>query len=100
MPDKPYHHGSLEQAMLDAAIEVVCSTGITSLSLRELARSIGVSPSATYRHFPSREHLVMRVSQRSREALARDLIAASARIKGTNTKRRSGRLATPTCSLR
>ena len=89
MPDKPYHHGSLEQALLDAAMEVVRTAGIGSLSLRELARSVGVSPSATYRHFPSREHLVMRVSQRSREALAHDLIAAAARISGSNTKRRS-----------
>jgi len=89
VPDKPYHHGSLEQALLDAAMEGVRTNGIGSLSLRELARSVGVSPSATYRHFPSREHLVMRVSQRAREALARDLIAASGRITGSNTKRRS-----------
>lgn len=89
MPDKPYHHGSLEQALVGAAMEVVRSSGIGSLSLRELARTVGVSPSATYRHFPSREHLAMRVSQRSREALALELIAASSRIAGSNTKRRS-----------
>jgi len=87
--DKPYHHGSLEQALVDTALAVVREAGIGGLSLRDLARTIDVSPSATYRHFPSRDHLVMRVSQRSREALAHELISASSRIVGSNTKRRS-----------
>lgn len=89
MPDKPYHHGSLEEALVGAAMNVVEDMGIAGLSLRDLARTVGVSPSATYRHFPSREHLVMRVSQRSREALARTLLVARDGIVGNNTKRRS-----------
>lgn len=87
--DKPYHHGSLEKALVGAAMNVVEDMGIAGLSLRDLARTVGVSPSATYRHFPSREHLVMRVSQRSREALARTLLVARDGIVGNNTKRRS-----------
>ena len=87
--DKPYHHGSLEQALVDTALAVVRELGIDALSMRDLARTIDVSPSATYRHFPSRDHLVMRVSQCSREALAHELISASSRIVGSNTKRRS-----------
>ncbi len=87
--DKPYHHGSLEQALVDTALAVVRELGIDALSLRDLARTIDVSPSATYRHFPSRDHLVMRVSQCSREALARSLLAARDGIIGSNTKRRS-----------
>lgn len=86
---KPYHHGSLEQALVDTALAVVRELGIDALSMRDLARTIDVSPSATYRHFPSRDHLVMRVSQCSREALARSLMAARDGIIGSNTKRRS-----------
>lgn len=87
--NRPYHHGSLEQALVDTALAVVRELGIDALSMRDLARTIDVSPSATYRHFPSRDHLVMRVSQCSREALARSLMAARDGIIGSNTKRRS-----------
>jgi AcrR family transcriptional regulator len=74
--DRPYHHGALEGALTDAAMEVVRTTGIADLSLRDLARAVGVSPSATYRHFPSREHLVAHVSQCCREEFARALLVA------------------------
>lgn len=73
---RPYHHGSLEQALTDLAMEVVRDDGLDAMSLRELTRAAHVSPSAAYRHFPSRDHLVARVAQRSREALGAALIAA------------------------
>ena len=89
VPEKPYHHGSLDQALVEAGVEAVRDVGISKLSLRDLARNIGVSSSATYRHFPSREYFEMRVSQRCREALAQAMNDASAQIVGSNTKRRS-----------
>ena len=89
VPEKPYHHGSLDQALVEAGMEAVRDVGVSKLSLRELARAIGVSSSATYRHFPSREYFEMRVSQRCREALALAMNEASSRIVGNNTKRRS-----------
>jgi AcrR family transcriptional regulator len=76
VPAKPYHHGALEAALTDAAMTVVRTSGIGELSLRDLARSVGVSPSATYRHFPSRDHLVAHVSQIAREDLARAMLHA------------------------
>jgi AcrR family transcriptional regulator len=57
-------------------MEVVRSDGLDAMSLRDLTRAARVSPSAAYRHFPSRDHLVARVAQLSREALAHALIAA------------------------
>lgn len=80
---KPYHHGALEAALTDAALDVVRTSGVGELSLRELARSVGVSPSATYRHFPSREHLVAHVAQLSREALADALVCARDEVPTT-----------------
>ena len=73
---RPYHHGSLEQTLTDLAMEVVRQDGLDAMSLRELTRAARVSPSAAYRHFPSRDHLVARVAQRSREALGEALLAA------------------------
>ena len=84
--DRPYHHGALESALLDAAMQVVTNEGIGALSLRDLARTLGVSPSATYRHFPSREHLVAAVSQRAREQLALAMIAERDAVPATGTK--------------
>jgi AcrR family transcriptional regulator len=87
--EKPYHHGSLDQALIDDGMEAVRHFGIGRLSMRELARAAGVSSSAAYRHFPSKEYFEMRVSQRCREVLARAMVGASSRIVGSNTKRRS-----------
>ncbi len=87
MSDRPYHHGALEAALTDAAMAEVRERGIAELSLRDLARAVGVSPSATYRHFPSREHLVSHVSQRCRETFAvalrdaRDAVPARGPLK-------------------
>lgn len=90
MSARPYHHGSLEEALTVAALDVVRASGIDAVALRDLARTVGVSPSAAYRHFPSRDHLVCRVSQRSREALAEALIEArDALPRRGNAQRRS-----------
>ena len=69
-------------------MEVVAVDGIGALSLRDIARTIGVSPSATYRHFPSRDHLVAHVSQIAREDLARALILARGQVTATGSRRR------------
>jgi AcrR family transcriptional regulator len=57
-PRKPYHHGDLRRALLDAALAIVAAGGPGALSLRELARKAGVSHAAPYRHFESREALL------------------------------------------
>ncbi|HVO96866.1 MAG TPA: TetR/AcrR family transcriptional regulator [Bryobacteraceae bacterium] len=51
MAKKPYHHGDLGPALLDAVKELVAEKGIESLSLRECARRAGVSWSAPGHHF-------------------------------------------------
>lgn len=76
MAARPYHHGALDTALLDAALDVVREAGIGAVALRDLARTTGVSPSAAYRHFPSRDHLIARVAQIARQMLAAELIAA------------------------
>ncbi|MEP6589920.1 MAG: TetR/AcrR family transcriptional regulator [Gemmatimonadota bacterium] len=57
-----YHHGNLREALLSVAREQLAANPGTELSLRELARLIGVSPHAPYRHFPGKDGV--------REALA------------------------------
>jgi AcrR family transcriptional regulator len=43
---RPYHHGDLRRALLDAAVEAIEGAGPAELSLRDLARRIGVSHAA------------------------------------------------------
>lgn len=78
MTSTPYHHGNLRDALVEAAVEVVREGGPEALSLRELARRVGVSHAAAYRHFADREALVDVVAERAMEAL----VAAIARRLG------------------
>ncbi|MGV1753528.1 TetR/AcrR family transcriptional regulator [Agrobacterium sp. CG674] len=48
---KPYHHGSLRQALLDAAEAILDRDGIGGLTLRATAREAGVSHGAPAHHF-------------------------------------------------
>lgn len=48
---RAYHHGSLAEALLQEALEVTRSDGPEGISVRDLARRVGVSPNAVYRHF-------------------------------------------------
>jgi len=48
---RPYHHGDLRRALLDAAVAVVAEAGPSSVSLRDVARRAGVSHAAPAHHF-------------------------------------------------
>ncbi|MFI9846794.1 TetR/AcrR family transcriptional regulator [Nonomuraea sp. NPDC051941] len=69
-----YHHGDLRAALLDAAEELVRERGADGWSLREASARVGVSPSAAYHHFASRDTLVRALSERILSRLG-DLLA-------------------------
>jgi AcrR family transcriptional regulator len=48
---RSYHHGNLRAELLATAIEQLRDSGVEDLSLRALARAVGVSQTAPYRHF-------------------------------------------------
>jgi AcrR family transcriptional regulator len=56
--ERPYHHGNLRTALLVEAERTVRERGVQGLSLRELARAVGVSHGAPRRHFPDRQALL------------------------------------------
>ena len=68
--ERPYHHGNLRGALLDAAERTVRERGVQALSLRELAREIGVSHGAPRRHFPDRQALLDALAESGFERLA------------------------------
>src|SRR5688500_10497118 len=45
------------QAILDAALDLSAETGLAGLSLRSVAKAVGIVPTAFYRHFHSIEEL-------------------------------------------
>ncbi|MET0282928.1 MAG: TetR/AcrR family transcriptional regulator [Polyangiales bacterium] len=57
-PKRSYHHGDLRRALVDAAWQLVRDGGLQALSLREVARVVGVSHAAPYHHFPTRGALL------------------------------------------
>jgi len=63
-PPKSYHHGNLRAELLDTAIEHLREQGTEELSLRALARAIGVSQTAPYRHFADKGDLLAAMATR------------------------------------
>lgn len=55
---RPYHHGHLRRALLDAALQVLTEQDLAGLTLRQVARRAGVSEAAPYHHFASKAALV------------------------------------------
>jgi len=58
LPPKPYHHGDLHRQILCAARDLLEENNIASLSLRAVAKKVGVSHTAPYRHFKDKESLL------------------------------------------
>lgn len=60
---KPYHHGDLRNALIESALAILQEEGLHGLTLRKTAARAGVSHSAPYRHFPSKEALIAEISR-------------------------------------
>ncbi|PZS25200.1 MAG: TetR family transcriptional regulator [Pseudonocardiales bacterium] len=56
--ERPYHHGRLRAELLVHAHGVLRADGADALTLRDLGRRAGVSPSAPFRHFATRTDLL------------------------------------------
>lgn len=60
---KSYHHGDLKAQLTDAALVFLESHEPDALSLRDLSRSLGVSPMAPYRHFEDKAALLLHLAE-------------------------------------
>ena len=75
---RPYHHGDLRRALIDAASRVLESEGPSALSLRAVAREAGVSPAAPYHHFKDKTELLEAVAHEGWTLLDEALAKAKA----------------------
>jgi AcrR family transcriptional regulator len=56
--DRRYHHGDLRRALIEEGLRLISEGPADALSLREVARRVGVSATAVYRHFPDKGALM------------------------------------------
>ncbi len=81
-PDsRPYHHGDLSRALIDAARRILENEGPAALSLRAVAREAGVSPAAPYHHFKDKGQLLEAVAHEGWVALDHALTTAKTAAK-------------------
>ena len=59
---RPYHHGDLPRALLEAALQAIVEVGPAAVSLRDLARRTGVSHAAPAHHFGDKAGLLTAVA--------------------------------------
>ncbi|WP_322779285.1 TetR/AcrR family transcriptional regulator [Frankia sp. Cas4] len=67
---RPYHHGRLREALVDAGVALARAGGPEAVVLRAASRAAGVSNNAAYRHFADRDELLRAVCERSMSSLA------------------------------
>jgi AcrR family transcriptional regulator len=75
---RPYHHGDLRRALVDAARRILEAEGPTALSLRAVAREAGVSPAAPYHHFKDKAELLDAVADEGWQMLDAGMAKAKA----------------------
>src|SRR5690348_9342959 len=81
---KPYHHGDLRQALIDAALQLAEEGGPAQVSMREAARRAGVSPGAPFRHFETRDALMTAVAEEAQRRFRSEIECALADVRAAD----------------
>ena len=75
---KPYHHGDLHNALIEAGTAILAEEGVAALDLRKVARRAGVSHAAPYRHFADKQALLVAIAEEGFRQLNQQIAAALA----------------------
>jgi AcrR family transcriptional regulator len=67
--ERGYHHGALRDALVNAGMQLLENSDAENLSMREVARSVGVSPTAVYRHFVDKDAFLKALASEGLERL-------------------------------
>jgi AcrR family transcriptional regulator len=87
--DKPYHHGSLPHALLDAAELVLRRDGIRGLTLRAIAREAGVSHTAPQHHFGDTAGVLSELAASGHRRLASSMADSAAGAEAGQARRKA-----------
>ncbi len=72
-----YHHGDLRRALVAIGLSRVRAGGAEAFGLRDAARSAGVTPGATYKHFADKEALLVAIAEEGFDLLAKRMLRAT-----------------------
>jgi len=97
---KPYHHGNLQEALLQSAIRLIAEVGPTAFTLREVARQAGVSHNAPYRHFHDKDALLAAVATQGYGELTDAMLEAASRASNVLDRLKQAGLAYVSFALR
>jgi AcrR family transcriptional regulator len=81
---KPYHHGNLRAALVEAGAELARTAGPDGVVLREVARRTGVSHNAAYRHFADRDELIAEIAALANDQLEQAMLRRLAEVTETD----------------
>ncbi|MGH7024994.1 MAG: TetR/AcrR family transcriptional regulator [Caulobacteraceae bacterium] len=87
---RPYHHGDLSRALIQAGRRILEKEGPNALSLRAVAREAGVSPAAPYHHFKDKCDLLAAVAGEGWQELG--LAVTKARAAARDPRRGLGEI--------
>ncbi|PZO08955.1 MAG: TetR family transcriptional regulator [Lysobacteraceae bacterium] len=68
--EQAYHHGNLRAAIIEATLALVEEQGVNAVSVREIAKRLGVSPGAPFRHFANKKTLLTAVATEAMESFS------------------------------
>jgi AcrR family transcriptional regulator len=90
---RTYHHGDLRRTLIATALKLAEEQDISTLTLREVARRAGVTHSAPYHHFPTKESLLAALAEDGFRVLYTEQLQAAAKA-GPNPRDRLQALGT------
>jgi AcrR family transcriptional regulator len=77
---RPYHHGRLRDALVEASLALAEEVGAEQVTVRAAARRAGVSPGAPFRHFADREALMAAAAAEALSRFRREIDVALAAV--------------------
>ena len=79
---------SARERILDASYELFSQRGIRSVGVNEVIERAGVATATLYRHFPSKDELVLAFLQLREQRWTRDFVEAGAMSRGSDPEQR------------
>jgi AcrR family transcriptional regulator len=86
---RPYHHGNLREALVEAGVELARGGGPGAVQLRAASRTAGTSHNAAYRHFADQQDLLAVVGQRCMGKLGQLMIERMGHVTARGGVRRA-----------